>query len=118
MKRPAPEYIPLTVKYHKMNENIIRILAKISFALLLFSYPVCAISQETEDNLDINKTIEPLTKQGIFRDSVYYNWGGSIIKGEDGKYHLFYSRWKREYTFVIILQHHNLKIWVLRLYAV
>jgi len=82
-----------------MNENISKILARISFALLLFSYPVCAISQETEDNLDINKTIEPLTKQGIFRDSVYYNWGGSIIKGEDGKYHLFYSRWKREYTF-------------------
>lgn len=82
-----------------MNKHIIIILVKFSFVLFLFSYSVCAISQETEYNLDINKTIEPLTKQGIFRDSDYYNWGGSIIKGEDEKYHLFYSRWKREYTF-------------------
>lgn len=55
--------------------------------------------KKTKDTLDINKIIKPLKKEGIFRDSLYYNWGGSIIKGEKGKYHLFYSRWKREYTF-------------------
>ena len=82
-----------------MSKNSIRILVKISL-VLLFSHPACIMSQETEENLDINKMIEPLTKQGIFRDSVYYNWGGSVIKEEkDGEYHFFYSRWKREYTF-------------------
>ncbi|GAF05675.1 glycoside hydrolase family protein [Saccharicrinis fermentans] len=40
-----------------------------------------------------------LSQAGIFRDSNYYNWGGSIIKDNEGLYHLFYSRWKRENTF-------------------
>lgn len=81
-----------------MKGNRIKILTKISLVLLLcYSFPM--VSQETQGELDINKMIEPLTKEGVFRDSDYYNWGGSIIKGEDDTYHLFYSRWKREYTF-------------------
>jgi len=32
----------------------------------------------------------------IFADPDYFQWGGSCILGEDGKYHLFYSRWKRD----------------------
>ena len=55
--------------------------------------------KKIKDNLDISKLIKPLKSDGIFRDSLYFNWGGSIIKDEKGKYHLFYSRWKREYTF-------------------
>lgn len=78
--------------------KIIKAFTKIIFTILL-SYPMCGVSQDINDNLDISKTIKPLTKDGIFRDSLYYNWGGSIIKEKDGKYHLFYSRWKREYTF-------------------
>lgn len=35
----------------------------------------------------------------------YYNWGSSIQKGKDGKYHLFYSRWKKEYKFTGWLTH-------------
>lgn len=23
----------------------------------------------------------------------YFTWGGSVVKGEDGKYHMFYARW-------------------------
>ncbi|MDB4335147.1 glycoside hydrolase family protein [bacterium] len=57
------------------------------------------MSQNTDTKLDVNRLIRPLTEDGIFRDSSYYNWGGSIIKANDGLYHLFYSRWKRAYTF-------------------
>ena len=81
-----------------MKKNNIKILSEILF-ILLICYSVCAVSQEKKDSLNINKMIKPLKKEGVFRDAVYYNWGGSIIKGADGKYHLFYSRWKREYTF-------------------
>ncbi|MDO5968700.1 alpha/beta hydrolase-fold protein [Flavivirga aquimarina] len=55
--------------------------------------------KKTVAELDIAKKIKPLKKEGVFRDSLYYNWGGSIIKEQCGKYHLFYSRWKRKYTF-------------------
>lgn len=55
--------------------------------------------KKTKTELDISQMIRPLKKEGVFRDSLYYNWGGSIIKESPDKYHLFYSRWKREYTF-------------------
>jgi hypothetical protein len=34
----------------------------------------------------------PLT--AAFRDPGYFVWCGALIKADDGKYHLFYSRWK------------------------
>ncbi|MEL6592412.1 MAG: glycoside hydrolase family protein [Bacteroidota bacterium] len=30
-----------------------------------------------------------------FEQSDWSVWGGSLIKGEDGKYHMFYSRWRK-----------------------
>lgn len=72
----------------------------INIAITLFCLlPTHSFSQDAVEEIDLNKQIQPLSNDGIFRDSNYYNWGGSIIKGEDGRYHLFYSRWKREYTF-------------------
>lgn len=65
----------------------------------MICFPTQAWSQGTTDDLDINGMIQPLPNDGFNRDPNYYNWGGSIIKGNDGRYHLFYSRWKREYTF-------------------
>lgn len=31
-----------------------------------------------------------------FEDSVWSIWGGSVVKGADGLYHMFYSRWEKE----------------------
>lgn len=81
-----------------MSIKITRGLSTIALVLLL-SHPLCVKSQDTEEELNLNTLIQPLTEDGIFRDSSYYNWGGSIIKDNDSLYHLFYSRWKRAYTF-------------------
>jgi len=51
------------------------------------------------DDIHLNKLIRPVSSENIFKTDGYYNWGGSIVKGEDGLYHLFYSRWKSEYSF-------------------
>lgn len=32
----------------------------------------------------------------VFADPDWFQWGGSCILGEDGKYHLFYARWPRD----------------------
>lgn len=81
-----------------MNEKIS--ISPIIFSLVVFlNFPIQTIAQEATGDLNLNKLIQALSQDGINRDSDYYNWGGSIIKGEDGKYHLFYSRWKRVYTF-------------------
>ncbi len=31
-----------------------------------------------------------------FEDDKWSIWGGSVVKGEDGLYHMFYSRWEKE----------------------
>ncbi len=53
-----------------------------------------------------NKNTEPSKKFSLnlgkpdfkskFEDNKWSIWGGSLVKGEDGLYHMFYSRWKKE----------------------
>lgn len=39
----------------------------------------------------------PAPLNGGFSMEGYWVWCGSVIKGEDGKYHMFASRWSKEY---------------------
>lgn len=43
--------------------------------------------------------ILPAPKEGGFQDPDYWIWGASVIKGEDGRYHMFASRWTKEVDF-------------------
>jgi len=43
--------------------------------------------------------IMPASKSSGFRQDDYWVWCGSPIRGEDGKYHLFASRWPHRYAF-------------------
>jgi hypothetical protein len=38
-------------------------------------------------------------RNGGFRMEGYWVWCGSVIKGDDGKYHMFASRWPKDITF-------------------
>ncbi|MCG6190499.1 glycoside hydrolase family protein [Maribellus maritimus] len=55
--------------------------------------------------LNIGVMVQPVSKLNKFIDSDYYIWGASVVKGEDGKYHMFYSRWKRELGFYAWVTH-------------
>jgi beta-xylosidase len=46
--------------------------------------------------LDIASMIQPVTPAGGFRLDDYSCWGPNIIKGEDDKYYLIYSRWAKK----------------------
>lgn len=50
-------------------------------------------------------TLKPLDKKSVLESEDYYTWGGSPIKGEDGLYHLFYSRWEKKYGFLAWVTH-------------
>lgn len=41
--------------------------------------------------------MEPAPLNGGFSMEGYWVWCGSVIKGEDGNYHMFASRWSKEY---------------------
>jgi len=43
--------------------------------------------------------ILPAPKQGGFKMNDYFIWCGSVIKGEDGRFHMFASRWKKDLGF-------------------
>lgn len=74
--------------------------------ILLFCLStLLGFAQVSEDDLYLYDRFQPVSEGNIFNTEGYYNWGGSIIKGKDGKYHLFYSRWKREYSFYGWLTH-------------
>ena len=32
----------------------------------------------------------------VFADPDWFQWGGSVVLGADGRYHMFYSRWRRD----------------------
>ncbi len=67
--------------------------------LILIFLPSAIMAQAQKDILFFKDRLQPISEENIFKTADYYNWGSSIIKGNDGKYHLFYSRWKKEYKF-------------------
>lgn len=71
-------------------------MKNIFFSLLFLAFSLQVLAQ---DNLKISDRISEIDETNIFKTEGFYNWGGSIIKGEDGKYHLFYSRWPKESKF-------------------
>lgn len=51
------------------------------------------------DTVDFSQRFEPVAEENIFEDSAYFNWGSSIVKGDDSLYHLFYSRFPKKFGF-------------------
>ena len=62
-------------------------------------------TNQNSDNLSLHDRIAPISEVNIFQTPGYYNWGASIDKDDEGLYHLFYSRWKKEYEFTGWLVH-------------
>ncbi|MBN2652654.1 MAG: glycoside hydrolase family protein [Spirochaetales bacterium] len=84
---------------------------KFYFFLVLLLYVSCVsnnlpVSEVVlaGDDLNIQKMVQPLRPENIFRDSEYFNWCNSLIK-EGDKYYLVYSRWPRKFTFFSWLTH-------------
>ncbi len=45
---------------------------------------------------DLGAMLRPVPKTAVFRDPEYNIWCGTMVRSEDGKCHLFYSRWPRK----------------------
>ena len=46
---------------------------------------------------DVKERMLPVPIQGGFRMEGYWVWCGSVAKGEDGRYHMFASRWPKAF---------------------
>lgn len=49
--------------------------------------------------------IQPAPKESVMAEEGYYVWCGSVTKDRKGVYHLFYSRWKKEYGYLAWVTH-------------
>ena len=48
------------------------------------------------DDYDFGEMIQPVPHTAKFEDDEFEIWGAACVRGEDGQYHLFYSRWPRK----------------------
>lgn len=71
-------------------------LILICLVAFLFS---CTDTKKTAPITDFSKLIQPVSKTSVLAEDGYYVWGGSVVKGNDGLYHMFYARWKHETYF-------------------
>jgi predicted GH43/DUF377 family glycosyl hydrolase len=66
--------------------------------------PVYA-QQSGDEDPDFTKLIQPIPLTSNFKQAGYYVWCGTMVKGADNKYHLYYSRWKKEFGFMAWVTH-------------
>lgn len=65
-------------------------IRSLSFFLLI-AMTVGVVSGQVD--YDFQTMIRPVPETGVFRSDDFDIWGGSPVKGDDGRYHLYYSRW-------------------------
>ena len=70
-----------------------------SLSISFFSCFFLFANAQKSDDLFIRDRLQAVSEDNIFKTEGYYNWCTSMVKGDDGKYHLFYSRWKKDYSF-------------------
>ena len=66
---------------------------------ILVCLPLLLLGQTQTDDLDLANKISAVKEKNILRNPDYHNWGSSIIKSEDGKYHLFYAQMSKKKGF-------------------
>ncbi|SMP43759.1 Arylsulfatase A [Neorhodopirellula lusitana] len=45
---------------------------------------------------DLKIEFGPVARKSVFVSDVQSHWGGSLVKGDDGLYHMLYSRWPKD----------------------
>lgn len=76
----------------RMKKNII--------LTLIFMFGLTFIGAQQRDGADYKLTLQKVDRSSVLQAEDYYVWGCSPIKGNDGLYHLYYSRWKKMYGFL------------------
>jgi hypothetical protein len=63
-------------------------------AALIATAALLTLHLRAADTLDFSGRLGPIAPENRLSEPGYYIWCGSGIRGEDGKYYLFYSRWE------------------------
>lgn len=86
-----------------MIHSLIKMIFVLTFLSSIFSCNEVPFKNEVKSITTANKALsfsqrlQPVPAQAKFIDPDYFIWGGSMVEGDDGKYHLFYSRWEKKH---------------------
>ena len=67
--------------------------AAAAFAFIGFPRALRAAPASALGDTDLSQWLQPVPPGAVFEDPAWCIWCGSAVRGDDGKYHLFYSRW-------------------------
>ncbi|MEN8153088.1 MAG: glycoside hydrolase family protein [Acidobacteriota bacterium] len=80
-------------------------MKRLIFLLVIITFPGCG--QHTEKIVNTKQVLDVsageidakifgniLTGPSVLNDPARFVWGGSVLKGEDGKYHMLYNTWE------------------------
>ena len=78
-----------------INKQVLKIT---SLAVLILVFGCQTKKVEKKSTItDFSKLIQKVPRTSILAEEGYFVWGGSVVKGKDGLYHMFYARWKEEF---------------------
>jgi hypothetical protein len=75
------------------------------FDWVRYYQPIDAAPPTPPADLDLAQMIQPTPASAKLVDPDYYIWCGAMVRGDDGKYHLYYSRWPRKLGFSAWVTH-------------
>ncbi len=78
-------------------------LKSICFTIMIIALSSCRSGAQkdvtVEQELNFMEMMQPVASYSVLEHEGWYTWGGSVLKGKDGKYHMIYSRWPKSYPF-------------------
>src|SRR4051812_19737857 len=71
-------------------------LFTIALACLVASTTAFAAPATAPSDPDLAAMVQPIPPSAVFAEPGFDVWCGTMVRGDDGKCHLFYSRWPKE----------------------
>ena len=75
-------------------------LKTIASTLLVIAITSCGGKQKESDaantSLDFKIGLGKISAKSVFASDTFSIWGGSVVQGDDGLYHMLYSRWPKK----------------------
>lgn len=79
-------YLPFPKRDYRNEENCL------CFCVTFLNALTAAV--KAQDDLDLQSMLQKeINPSQLFLSDSFYTWCSSVVKGEDGRYHMFYSRW-------------------------
>lgn len=68
----------------------------ISLLLLFLLLGMISCQNQEKTAPDFKIQFGMVSPKSVFQNDTLSIWGGSLVKGDDNKYHMFYSRWPKK----------------------